>query len=65
MTLMMEAADRLKRYICIRPQSITSQKTAKFSVWCRGWEGRNEGRRRRRRRRRRRKRDQIFYCFLT
>ena len=49
MTLMVKAADQLKCYIRIRPQSITSQKTATFSVWYRGWEERNEGRRRRRR----------------
>ena len=43
MTLMVKAADQLKCYIRIRPQSITSQKTATFSVWYRGWEERNEG----------------------
>jgi hypothetical protein len=43
MTLMVEAADHPKWYICIRSQSITSQKTATFSVWYRRWEGRNEG----------------------
>jgi hypothetical protein len=48
MTLMVEAADHLKWYIRIRPQNITSQKTATFSVWYRGWEGRNEERRKRR-----------------
>jgi len=51
---MVEAADHLKWYICIRTQNITSQKTATFSVWYKGWEGRNEGRKRRRRRRMRR-----------
>jgi hypothetical protein len=49
---MVEAADHLKRYVCIRPQNITSQKTATFSVWYRGREERNKGYRKRRKRRR-------------